>query len=157
MANSEGGAASLCGWQGGVRLVMAPVCVVGCRSVQINCFFSGLLALISVVGSRARLMACFCILSKISISGASKEVISLLDLNSASPGPETSVTMDSPLWSLRSPPCLHCSLLPRGSLVVHLSAGQGAPGRHARVLCDLRLSSRAGINTFLWKGLQSWY
>ena len=41
--------------------------------------------------------------------------------------------------------------------VVHLSAGPGAHGRHPSVLCDLRLSSRAGINTFLWTGLQSWY
>ena len=45
--------------------------------------------------------------------------------------------------------------------VVHLIAGPvlhpGAPCRHPRVLCDLRLSSRAGINTYLWTGLQSWY
>ena len=27
-------------------------------------------------------------------------------------------------------------LLPRGPLVVHLSVGQGAPGRYPRVLCD---------------------
>ena len=74
---------------GRVGFVIAMACIVGCRSVRMDCFFSGLLALISLVGCRAGLMACFCILSKISMSGASQEVISLFDLNYASPWPDT--------------------------------------------------------------------
>ena len=44
-------------------------------------------------------------------------------------------------------------LLPRGPLVVRMDDGPGAPGRHPRILCDLRLlASRAGIDTYLWRG-----
>jgi hypothetical protein len=57
--------------------------------VRMDCFLSGLLAPISVVGCRVGLRVCFCILSKISISGASQEVFSLFDLNYASPWQDT--------------------------------------------------------------------
>jgi hypothetical protein len=110
-----------------------------------DCLFSGLLAPISVVGCRAGLRVVSAFFLKLASLGPVRKVIFLFDLNYASPGPETSVTMDSPLWSLRkfcSP--LLCPSSPVVRWVVHLSAGPGVPGRHPRVLCDLRLSSRAG-------------